>query len=249
MSVITLTLATANRNSRIGRDGLSAREVWTQRDQLTGEQLPIVDRQLILSQNYSRQQNHTSKACGCTNLPTAAVSVGDLVFLKGDRDKLKAHEKYLVVSIREDLSCEIRKFTASQFHSKLYLVPMSECYPVALTVLAQSPQDPICGLHKPCSFDSDNDADPVILPPRNSTVPAPSLVATQPPTYDQPTVPVQELPPVPAAIVPPPCTPASSRDCSVLSGTPPESAAVIPPRGSCRQRSIPFWQNQDWDIK
>ena len=55
----------------------------SQRDQLTGEQLPIVDRQLILSQNYSRQQNHApsaqSKARDRTNLPTAAVSVGDLV--------------------------------------------------------------------------------------------------------------------------------------------------------------------------
>ena len=99
VSDVTLALATANTNSRIHRDGLSAQEVWTQRDQLTGEQLPIVDRQLILSQNYSRQQNHApsakSKARGRTNLPTAAVSVGDLVFLKGDRDKLKARESTL----------------------------------------------------------------------------------------------------------------------------------------------------------
>ena len=122
VSVVTLALATANTNSRIRRDGLSAREVWTQRDQLTGEQLPIVDRQLIISQNFSRQQNHTpsakSKARGRTNLPTAAV----LVFLKCDRDKLIAREKYLVVNIREDLSCELRKFTTSQFRSKLYVV-------------------------------------------------------------------------------------------------------------------------------
>ena len=107
-----------------------------------GEQLAIVDRQLILCQNYSGQQNHTpsakSKARGRTNLPTAAVSVGD-------RDKLKAREKYLVVNIREDLSCELGKFTTSQFRSKLYVVPLSECYPVAPTVLAQSPQGPIRG--------------------------------------------------------------------------------------------------------
>ena len=260
VSDVTLALATANTNSRIRRDGLSAQEVWTQRDQLTGEQLPIVDRQLILSQNYSRQQNHApsakSKARGRTNLPTAAVSVGDLVFLKGDRDKLKAREKYLVVGVREDLSCALRKFSTSQFRSKLYVVPMSECYPVPLTVLAQSPQGPIRGLHKPSPFDSDDDADPVILPPRHSTVPAPSLVVTQPPVYEQPTVPqlahdgvpVQELPPVPAAIVPPPSTPVSPPDCSVLSGAPSDSAAVVPPRRSGRQRRAPFWQNQDWDF-
>ena len=179
VSDVTPALATANTNSRIRRGGLSAREVWNQRDHLTGEQLPVVARQLILSQKYSRQQNHTSsaksKARGRINQPSAAVSVGDLVFLKGDRDKLKAPEKCLVVSIRQHLSCELRKFTTSQFRSKLYL---SECYPVAPTVLAQSPQGPIRGLHKPSSFDSDDDPHPVILPPRHSTVPAPSLVAT-----------------------------------------------------------------------
>ena len=260
VSDVTLALATANTNSRIRRDGLSAQEVWTQRDQLTGEQLPIVDRQLILSQNYSRQQNHApsakSKARGRTNLPTVAVSVGDLVFLKGDRDKLKAREKYLVVGVREDLSCTLRKFSTSQFRSKPYVVPMSECYPVPPTVLAQSPQGPIRGLHKPSSFDSDDDADPVILPPRHFTVPAPSLVVTQPPVNEQPTVPqpahdvvpVQELPPVPAAIVPPPSTPVSSPDFSVLSGAPSDSAAVVPPRRSGRQRRAPFWQRQDWDL-
>ena len=178
------------------------REVWTQRDQLTDKQLPIVDRQLILTQNYSRQQNHTAsaKARGGTNLPSAVVSVGDLVFLKGDRDKLKAREKYLVVGIREDLSCELWKFTSSQFHSKVYLVPMSECYPVTPTVLAQSLQGPIRGLHKPSSFDSDDDAAPVILPPRPSTVPAPSPVVHQPPACEPPTVlqPVHDALPAPA---------------------------------------------------
>ena len=260
MSDVTLAIATANANSCIRRDGLSAQEVWTQRDQLTGEQLPIVDRQLSLSKNYSRQQNHTpsakSKARGRTNLPSAVVSVGDVVFLKGDRDKLKAREKYLVVSIREDLSCERRKFASSQFRRKVYLVPMSKCYPVAPIVLAQSPQGPIRGLHEASAFDSDDVADPVILPPRPSTVPAPPPVVNQPDACAPPTVPpsvhdalpVQELPPVPAAIARPPCTPVSSPDRSVLAAALPESAAAAPPRRSSRPRSAPFWQNQGWDL-
>ena len=73
VSDFTITLAMANTNSRIRHDGLSAREVWTQLDQQTEEQLPKVDRQLIRSQNYSHQQNHTSstksKAHGRTNYP------------------------------------------------------------------------------------------------------------------------------------------------------------------------------------
>ena len=180
MSDFMLALATANTNSRIRRGGISTREVWTQRDQQTDEQLPIIERQVIFSQNNSRQHNHTSsaksKAPGRTNQPSAAVSVGDLVFLKGEQDKLKGREKYLVVNISEDLSCELRKFTTSQFRSKRYLVPMSECYPVAPTVLTQSPQGPIRGLHKPSPFDSDDDADPIIPSLQHSTVPAPPLV-------------------------------------------------------------------------
>ena len=74
---------------------------------------------------------------------------------------------------------------------------MSECYTVAPTVLAQSPQGPLRGLHKASPFDSDDDADPAILPPRHSTVPAPFLVATQPPAHGQPTVPQPALDVVP----------------------------------------------------
>ena len=57
VSDVTLAPATANTNSCIRRDGLSAREVWTQRGQLTGEQLPIVDRQLILMYQSNRSFN------------------------------------------------------------------------------------------------------------------------------------------------------------------------------------------------
>ena len=46
VSTVTLALATANLTSRIRRGGLSAREIWTQRYQITAEQLPITDRQL-----------------------------------------------------------------------------------------------------------------------------------------------------------------------------------------------------------
>jgi hypothetical protein len=103
ISKVTLALATANMNSRIRRSGLSAHEIWTQRDQFTGEQLPIIDRQLILSQDISRRQNHgpsaKSKAHGKTNTPTSDISVGMLVYLKGDRDKVKVRDKYMVTCV------------------------------------------------------------------------------------------------------------------------------------------------------
>ena len=151
-----------------------------------------------------------------------------------------------MVNVSEDLSCELRKFTASQFRSKVYSVPMSECYPVS----------PILGLYKPSSLDSDDDNDPVTLPTKHSTIPAPSQVVTHSPAYANPTVPrpvhdvipVQELPQVPAAIVPAPCIPASSPDSPVPSVAPPEPVVVVPPRRSGRQRRAPFWHNPGWDL-
>ena len=143
ISRVTLALATANLTSRIRRDGLSACELWTQRDQLTGEQLPIVDRQVILNQHRSRLQNHpsssVSKAGGKPRLPHPTVSVGTLVFLVCDKSKLAAREKYLIVGLTDSNTCQLRKFTSSQFRSKVYTVPISQCFPVSPTMLAQDP--------------------------------------------------------------------------------------------------------------
>ncbi len=58
ISDITLAKATSNLNSRIRWSGLSYWEIWTQRDQLTGEQLPIEDRQLILQQHLRQPLSH-----------------------------------------------------------------------------------------------------------------------------------------------------------------------------------------------
>ena len=50
ISTLTLAVATSRLNSRLRSYGLSARELWTQRDQFTIEQLPISDREIILKQ-------------------------------------------------------------------------------------------------------------------------------------------------------------------------------------------------------
>ncbi|XP_070548521.1 uncharacterized protein [Ptychodera flava] len=48
---LSLAIALSHVNSRIRSRGLSAREMWTQRDQFTHDQLPISDHQLILKQH------------------------------------------------------------------------------------------------------------------------------------------------------------------------------------------------------
>ena len=128
---VLLAQAVANMNSRIRRAGLSAHEIWTQRDQMTGKPLPIIDRD-VLSQNVACKKNHQpsakSKASGKLPSPTPPITIGDLVFLKGDKDKTKAREKYLIIAINNSNMCHLGKFTSSQFRSKVYVVPITHCY-------------------------------------------------------------------------------------------------------------------------
>ena len=60
VSAVNLAIATANLDSRIRDRGLSAREMWYQRDQFTNRQLPISDLNLIELQHSSRIHNHAA---------------------------------------------------------------------------------------------------------------------------------------------------------------------------------------------
>ncbi len=146
ISRVTLALATANLNSRI-RNGLSAQELWTQRDQLTGMQQPVEDRQFILQQNLNRHYSHASSAKAKAHrstqtLPTSTLQVGDLVFLKGDKTMIR--DKYLITSISDDSDwCQLRKFTRSQFRSKTYDIHLCEYYLALPTTLPGSTSGPI----------------------------------------------------------------------------------------------------------
>jgi len=118
----SLALATASMNARICCDGVSAREIWTQQDQITGDQLLLNDRQLIVEQYKARLANHPasakSKAHGVKPATCPNIKVGDLVFLRNDKDKTKDHDKYIVASITHD-HCLVQKFTHSQFRSDI----------------------------------------------------------------------------------------------------------------------------------
>lgn len=47
VSHLSLALITARLNTRIRNRGLSAREMWSQRDQFLNTQIPIIDQDLI----------------------------------------------------------------------------------------------------------------------------------------------------------------------------------------------------------
>ena len=160
ISPSTLAIATSNMNMRIRRGGLSSRELWTQRDQITGKQLPVDDRKVICDQLLSRCSNHSASAHSKarSEIPPLIphLQVGDLVFLHRDRDKTKARDKYMVTEILDEW-CKIRKFVKSQFRSKTYDVLVADCYPVTPTTLSGPSETP--GLDKRSTAESMSDSD------------------------------------------------------------------------------------------
>ena len=82
--------------TRIRIDGLSAREVWTQKDQISAVQLPITGRQLILNQNSNRADNHVHRAKSKAHGHSLPPANSNSVYLKDDRDKCRALDRYTV---------------------------------------------------------------------------------------------------------------------------------------------------------
>nr|XP_039271301.1 uncharacterized protein LOC120345813 [Styela clava] len=140
VSHVTLSVALANLNSRLRKRGLSSREMWTQRDQFTNQQIPMEDRHMIEKQYASRLQNHKpSQKSKCRNpIPISPmIRVGDLVYLYADRKKTKARDRYLVVSVNGDW-CNIKKFIGNQLRANSYKVRKSDCFLVSPTLPSPS---------------------------------------------------------------------------------------------------------------
>ena len=131
---LALALATNRLNSRLRGNGLSARELWTQRDQFTSEQIPVNDKDVIIAQHNRRLANHgpSVKSKAPTRpppLPDTDIQVGDLVYLQTDRSKTQSRHRYLVCTVENEW-CNIRKFIGNQLRSTSYRVRRSDCLKV-----------------------------------------------------------------------------------------------------------------------
>ena len=133
VTMLDLSIAIARLNARIRFSGLSLRELWTQRSQFTHEQLPILDRNIILEQNKNRSGNHgsssMSKHKSGKSVATPSINVGDLVYLYTDKDKSRARDRYLVVSVDGEW-CQIKKIVGNQLRAMSYKVKVKACYKV-----------------------------------------------------------------------------------------------------------------------
>ena len=124
-------------NSRTRQSGLSALEIFHQRDQFSGQPISIPDEFVNDIKTTSRQQNHLPsakfKARGGIPARKACVKVGSLVYIKADYDKTKTRDRYLVVSKEKDF-CVLQKLLKSHLRPKKYRLKLTEVFPVTPTI-------------------------------------------------------------------------------------------------------------------
>ena len=169
VSDCTLQLAVYALNTRIRNRGLSAKEIVTCRDNVTGQRLQLDDAELCKRQEQLREQNHKhSAACKApTGVPAAipAISKGSLVYVKAEGDKFTPRDPYLVVNISAGRAT-LQKFRGNSFMSRQYNVPLDKLYAMAPGSVHAT------GLSKEPILDEDDTDDEDYFIPLQETAPA-----------------------------------------------------------------------------
>ena len=219
-------------NARIRTDGLSAREVYTQRDQFSNDQIPVNDRDIITDKHLrsitNNKHSEQSKAKGAVSLPNAQVKVGDLVYIYTDRNKHSARNRYLVTSI-DDEWCHIRKFIGNTLRANTYKVKPCEIYKVPAShveeTLRERHNDNEEYEDEQCRAQMANDKGPTVVDhgPEIPNAPVEITEPLQSSPYPVDTVETQAEP-TPAAILPP-VDPNENEMISAAHSTPPVRAA------------------------
>ena len=115
-------------NSRIRERGLTSKEMAYNRDQVSNELKPSDDETLTKQQTEKREARHPKEL----RKNDVKYEIGDNVFLKSDKSKLRGRENYKVVRLfkkNEEEWAVIQK-CESKFMSKEYEVKLSEIFPL-----------------------------------------------------------------------------------------------------------------------
>lgn len=117
---------------QIRHQGFSAWEILFKRDQFSGEQLNITNIKLASNQLKARLSGHEPsaihKSSGGPPAQPADIKVGSVVYIKNEKDKTKARDRYLITDIKDNW-CTVQKFTKSQLRAKRYELKLTEVYP------------------------------------------------------------------------------------------------------------------------
>ena len=120
-------------NGRVRNRGLSAKEIVLKRDQFSHEPINVNDEHLSKQQSLIRNKNHRysslSKATRKVAASKASVVVGDLVYIKHEKQKHKLRDRYIITKINKDKAV-LQKLN-QKFMSRQYEVPLTDIYPVS----------------------------------------------------------------------------------------------------------------------
>lgn len=150
LSDVSLLIGTHYLNSKLrpSRNNLSSKELLLLRDQYTGEQLNISDKNVINRQHEKRVRGHKTSIRQASYDTT--FQVGDLVLLKGEGSKHQARDSYIVCGLGPSTrpnTLKIRKMlhilgepTTGKIMKQVYLVKPSQLikYLSACTDLSSS---------------------------------------------------------------------------------------------------------------
>ena len=192
-----LSLLIAKLNSKLRSNGLSSREMMTQRNQFTNTQIHINDFDIIMNKHKKAINNHSSsarsKAPGRAPRKVSDFSVGDLVYVYSDRDKHHSRQRYLLTG-SENHMFQIRKLANTQFRSESTLVNAHEIYHACKVTkpnnnfTTDSDDDdtepinsnPVANVPTDSDNDSDSiyDTEPSPVPIDAAQIPAPPVLAS-----------------------------------------------------------------------
>ena len=125
---IDRALITKNMDSRIIDRGFSSQELAFQRDQVSNNAKPVSDKEMSRMEYQNRKQKHPHEF----SISKEQFKLGDNVFLKNDKSKLRGREVYKVVEvfIKDDENWAKLQKSETQFRSKEYLVKCAEIFHV-----------------------------------------------------------------------------------------------------------------------
>ena len=118
-------------NSRIRNRHLSAKEIIFKRDQYSNAAIDVKDNDLSAAQRSKRAQNHLPSSLAkagpnAVATKTVAFKVGDLVYIKTERDKHKPRDRYIITKI-DGLNALIQKLN-DKLMSRQYQIPLAQLY-------------------------------------------------------------------------------------------------------------------------
>ena len=125
---IERSIITKNINSRIRGRGLTSKEMAFNRDQNSNKVKPSDDDFLSQKQLNSRIEKHPHEE----TKSSTKVEVGDNVFIKFDKSKLRGREMYKITKLfqKNEEPWAIVQKCESKFMSKEYEVKLSEIFPI-----------------------------------------------------------------------------------------------------------------------